>query len=126
LEGTGFCTIAEVEVTGCLIEQPLNGNNLQNVSANPTTTPSFDLQTIFPNPANQEAFVKIDSKNDAVMTMEIYNLLGNLQQQTTVNLESGNNTISLDIQELQAGIYHLFLRDEKGQAKSIRFVKINE
>ena len=127
LEGTGYCTIAEVVVTGCTATPPSpNESEVLNLATDPRITNSFSIQSVFPNPANQFAFVKIDSKIEEELTLEFYDLVGQLQQQTIVSIEEGNNTLELDVHHLNAGIYNLFLRNNKGLTKSVRFVKIND
>lgn len=84
---------------------------------------TFSIQNLFPNPTTSEAFVSLESNFDGDFTIEVYNTLGGLQSRFTSNIETGNNTIPLNVETLNAGIYHLVIKDQKGNTESIRFVK---
>lgn len=67
---------------------------------------------IFPNPANQEATINIQLKNDAVVAMDLIDVLG--KQVTTIlserNLISGeNHTYTLNRNNLKNGVYFVRL-----------------
>ncbi len=101
---------------------PFSDNN--SISFNKAVEPkAFSITSLFPNPATTESFVTLESNFNTAITLEIYNVVGRLQNQTTTNLEIGSNTIMLNIADLKIGIYHLVIKDKKGKTQSTRFIK---
>ncbi len=124
LEGTGYCTIAEVQITGCptTAPAPTTTNFEENLSENNR----FKINSIFPNPTFNELFVQIESLVDEDLTVQIYDNIGSLKHEETRLVETGNNTFEFELNRMNAGIYHVVLMNKKGQTKSIRFVKIKD
>jgi hypothetical protein len=82
----------------------------------------YQLQQNYPNPFNPTTTIAFDLVDDAIVTLKIYNMLG--QEVTTlINneiYESGNNEIDFDASALPSGVYFYRLSvqplDEDGVA----------
>ena len=111
-------------ITIYLTTEPIN-NGSQSFIQNEANlnTKDFSITNLFPNPATNEAFVKVESNFNTNIVLEIYNIVGELQDQTTTNLEKGSNNVELNIADLKTGIYHLVIKDQTGKTTSTRFVK---
>ncbi len=71
--------------------------------------------TIFPNPSNTNTTVKIDTEVSEVVTIAIYNTIG--QQVSTISekMNSGTNTVELNTSELANGIYNVVITNSTGK-----------
>lgn len=74
---------------------------------------------IYPNPATNKLNITLDT--DKAVTIEIYNVLGQLKK--TVIHNGGTKTIELN--DLSAGIYFLRYTNEQGKVISKQFKKIS-
>ncbi len=72
---------------------------------------------VYPNPASSVLNV---SKIDNIKSISLINILGS-ELQTISNLNSDNN--SIDISELNSGIYFLRITNNDGSMNSIKFIK---
>jgi CubicO group peptidase (beta-lactamase class C family) len=85
-----------------------------NVGIEEENVANMDNITLFPNPVNDQLFIKgIDFKENLVDLM-LYDVLGN-------ELESKMEGEYLDVSELKNGNYFLVLRDKSGQVTVKRF-----
>ena len=67
---------------------------------------------VFPNPSYGQ--ITISNPNTLnISTIEIYSVLGNLTYQSGLNTTA--NTVSLDVNSLNSGIYLLKMTTENGQ-----------
>lgn len=68
----------------------------------PTT---LEIGGLFPNPANSLLNVIVDAPVKDKVTMMIVDATGKAVQQKIVNIETGSNTVQLDVSRLSAGTY---------------------
>lgn len=64
------------------------------------------ISSIFPNPASSSTTVNFNLKKSGVVSISMVNIIG--QQVSSINagnLAAGNNSISLDVNALKAGVY---------------------
>ena len=94
-------------------------SNLQHWET-PVIVPTAGLK-IYPNPfAN---FIKIDNLTGSQWKyLEIINFIG--EKMLTPVYVSNLSTITVNTQKLNAGIYILLLRDDKGNTKKIKLIKL--
>ncbi len=79
------------------------------------------VQSIYPNPAAQEAMLSVYTEKPAVSTIRILDAQGReLWHQEGVSLVSGGNLISLPVQMLANGLYSCLL-ETGGQTRTGRF-----
>ncbi len=68
---------------------------------------SLKINSLFPNPTSDEVFVKINSTIEQTAAITITNLMGQVVEQRTISLESGKQTMQLDLQNYPNGIYQM-------------------
>lgn len=77
---------------------------------------------LFPNPANDVVNIHFNTESFVNSTISIYNSIGALVKTETTIFNSGNNTISLDVQNLKSGLYFVeIVADTKKQ--TIKLIK---
>lgn len=97
------------------------GNNiwLDNINLVSTTDVSasntiFDGVDLYPNPAQNEATVRITTAKACESTITLLNAIGQTAQQKTINLETGVNNITLDTKDLASGLYSVLVSENNG------------
>lgn len=87
---------------------------------------AFDLFQNYPNPFNSTTHIPFRLRNNGVISLKIYNSLGQLVSVPIINklFSSGHHSIEIDASGLQSGIYFYQLSDNKNFiAKSMILVK---
>ncbi len=104
-----------------ILEVPCNASpRLAPIVTNKTLT----IHNVFPNPTKGEIFVQLESTNDVSIQMSISNFIGQTIEQKEIDLETGLNTISVDLLNHSNGIYHLNF-NTKDQVITKKIVKFN-
>jgi len=70
--------------------------------------------TLAPNPAKETIAVQTTSISEELATISIIDMTGKLMKKTSVGLINGLNTINIDLDALQAGLYLISLQTENG------------
>ena len=71
-----------------------------------TKSSSFSMSQNFPNPFNGTTRFELNLKNNADVTVEVYNVLGKLvKSMNLTDLTAGINTVNLDLAGLNSGLY---------------------
>jgi hypothetical protein len=78
---------------------------------------------VYPNPVQFDCVVSIQSDEGHMATMRLYNSLGALLQQQTVNIQAGNNQFVLKMHAYIPGIYSLVITRSDGKRKAIKLEK---
>jgi hypothetical protein len=60
---------------------------------------------VFPNPANSNATISVDLKEEGRITVGIYNTVGQLLSSNFANGNLGENKINMNVENLSSGIY---------------------
>ena len=60
---------------------------------------------IYPNPASQEGYIQIQAEESELAMIQIQNSLGNVVLNETFELNKGNNTKWLNLENLPSGVY---------------------
>lgn len=76
-----------------------------NTSIQNTHTITSTKLNIYPNPTNGQLFIKINTKSNTNIKLEIYNILGDKVLSQNTYLQSGLNHIPLYLYNLTSGIY---------------------
>lgn len=69
---------------------------------------------VYPNPANNEFNVWINSTNAMSTSLKVVNTLGQVVINKNVTLNAGNNNIQIDAKQLASGIYYVSFDSAKG------------
>ena len=74
----------------------------------------FTMENIYPNPVNNMMYVPVTLEKGAVITMDIYNILGvKVYQSGEMNFTAGNHLILKNI-DLNSGQYLVSIKDNNG------------
>ncbi len=77
---------------------------------------------VYPNPASDMITIETQVKQNAMVSLKVYDILGNeVMPETTVNFKSGMNQLPVDIGQLKPGVYFYTL-DGNGINTSSKFV----
>ncbi|MBO7491007.1 MAG: T9SS type A sorting domain-containing protein [Bacteroidales bacterium] len=78
---------------------------------------------LYPNPANNKVTVALSSMEAANATLSIYNLMGQCVYAEPINVMEGNNFISVNISNLNAGVYVVNVKTAQGTSTQKLIVK---
>jgi hypothetical protein len=100
------------------------GNNiwLDNINLVSTTDVKSSLDNeftsidLYPNPAQDQATVRITTSKTGESTVTMLNSLGQIVNQKVVSVEPGNNTIDFDTKNLASGFYNVVVADKDGHS----------
>lgn len=72
---------------------------------------------VYPNPAERDITIELESVYDEVADIEVYNQAGLvIKRFSKVNLTKGNNSIELNINDINTGTYNLIIRTKDDSA----------
>jgi hypothetical protein len=69
---------------------------------------------VYPNPGNGSFSLSIEAYRQEMVTLKVISLLGQLVDERKATLQTGNNTISYNLQVLSAGMYQLQVTSATG------------
>ncbi len=78
---------------------------------------------LFPNPASNSVNVGISSTETSPAVLSVYNLMGQVMYNETINLVEGNNFMNINISNLNAGIYMVNIKTNAGTSTQKLIVK---
>ena len=85
---------------------------------------SIDLKTVvYPNPASSEVYVELTGWSNSV-TLTLLNVVGQKLSREVVSLDTGQNTVKLDMNDYSAGLYFIQVDSEKN--REIKRISISE
>ena len=76
--------------------------------------PVLEAGVIYPNPASDKATIKIKLESASQVTIELYNLTGQLAFRQTKYLGAGETTITIPASQLRNGLYSLRIYTDSG------------
>lgn len=76
----------------------------------------------FPNPASQEAFIAINSKEDVKARVQIFDLEGHELMRSLLSIQQGYFKKELDIRDLSSGIYMIQISDSGGEIAQTKLI----
>nr|MBK9653271.1 T9SS type A sorting domain-containing protein [Bacteroidota bacterium] len=109
-------TIADIEAAfppGVLIPMPCV------TSINEQQT--FTLNSVFPNPTSDKLFITLADVTVNELTVEVFDILGNVTISKLVNPSASNNLIQLNISTLPQGAYMVRVSDGTSKVITSRF-----
>jgi hypothetical protein len=84
--------------------------NIKSASA------AFNGIELYPNPAQNEATVRITSSKQGETTVTMLNALGQMVLQQVKSIEAGNNEVNFDTRNLASGLYYVVIADKDGNS----------
>lgn len=98
---------------------------IENITVNniKTEEATLNIQTIYPNPFNNQLNLNLSSPQAQALQVTLYDLLGQPVFRAQRKVQTGKNTLHLDLpMSLVDGIYFLEVRDEQGQTDGRKVV----
>ena len=108
----GMKTPAFFSIDNFVIQSTVGVNELSN---------SSNL-SLYPNPANQYAILNYESNTITELNVTIFDITGKEVQHQSTPTSIGNNSLKLDIENLESGVYFVTITDEKN-SKKIKLIK---
>lgn len=113
-------TFFNVAQTSDSVQVTLKYNSTLGISKNNKDVSSFE---IFPNPASENAFVKINATKAFEAKMTLYNSLGAVISEKPANISEGKNTIDLKIETLSPGLYFVNVKTTEASVTKRMIIK---
>lgn len=97
----------------------------ENISYTTSVADAFDasLSAVYPNPTAASAAFDLSLSQTSDLTVEITSVVGQQMSSQTTKLAAGKHTISLDTENLPAGVYLVRVKDSNGAGAVRRLVK---
>jgi hypothetical protein len=78
----------------------------------------------YPNPFTNKVTIQLNSEQDALETVKIFNAMGEMKYEYAVNLSVGTSDLSIDFSDFTIGVYYLKMYSTNGEVKDVvRLVK---
>lgn len=94
----------------------LDNINLVSTTDIKSTNSEFTAIDLYPNPAQNEATIRIITSKAGESTITMLNALGQMVSQKVVTVEAGSNTVDFDTKNLASGLYHVVIADKAGNS----------
>jgi hypothetical protein len=78
---------------------------------------------VYPNPTHSNATVALNLKEEAAVTVYVYNMVGQLIKSASVAGVSGENKIDLSLESMTPGMY--MVKVKAGNSTSIKKIIVN-
>ena len=85
---------------------------------------TINQQTLYPNPANEEVNLEFNIAAETPLSIQVFNVTGQLQLDITVDAYRGLNQLRLDISTLIPGTYYVKMVGATVNEQPLQFVKI--
>ena len=105
-----------------------NSNNRQTIASRKIRIGQLQeivVERLYPNPAEQFFSMEFSAKTAGDLPIVIYDARGTAVKQRNITLAEGENLITLDVSQLQAGMYYIRFQIPY-RHEAIRFAKIRD
>jgi Secretion system C-terminal sorting domain len=101
-----FGVLVETSPTNTIKYERIKGNDIYKKGANPTIQFTYKLEQNYPNPFNPSTMIDYSIKNDGMVTIKIYDILGR-EVKTLIDeyKPAGNYKVNFDASSLTSGVY---------------------
>lgn len=79
--------------------------------------------SVYPNPINEQSVFSVQASQSFKANLQVYNMMGQQVQNTQVQINKGQNSLSLEADYLTSGNYFIRIVDEAGHSASLQFTK---
>jgi len=104
------------------VSMTFNGNSILGINEGKSIVQTWKA---YPNPMKEKVSINMEMKESSTVTVEIYDLTGQLKTMREVMVTRGSNTIEIPTTALQSGIYLLRIHSGDGLNISTKLVKSN-
>ena len=80
------------------------------------------ITSLAPNPVHSNAMITVSTAKATSVDFKVFDMSGNMVKQWQSNMAEGNNTITINVDGLAAGLYHILAGSNGAKAFS-RFIK---
>ena len=80
------------------------------------------ITSLAPNPVHSNAMITVSTAKATSVDFKVFDMSGNMVKQWQSNMAEGNNTITINVDGLAAGVYHILAGSNAAKAFS-RFIK---
>ncbi len=84
---------------------------------------SYQLKSVYPNPASNTLNLKINTTNSIDVQCQVFNVMGKVVMQKEIKLSNATTDFSLDISTLVSGSYYLVLNNKDNEKTIKNFIK---
>lgn len=77
--------------------------------------------SIYPNPAEENLYIKVNAAQASVMNIAVYNITGQKVMETSANIHAGMNQPSINVSDLSSGMYFVTVT-ANGFEETMKFV----
>jgi len=99
-------TPVETSPSDTILYKRVEGSGLEKKGANLVQQFTYNLEQNYPNPFNPSTIVAYSIKNDGMVTIKIYDILGReVRTLINENKPAGNYTVEFDASALSSGVY---------------------
>lgn len=103
----------------------LDNINLISSTDISSTTLNFDAIDVYPNPAQNEATVRITTPTGGNYTLLLFNVMGQMVDQKNMAADAGSSTVTFDTKDLASGLYNVIITNKAGNT-TIKKLTINK
>ena len=88
------------------------------------STQSISVSNCYPNPTTGNSKITIRSTNNIALTIDIYNMAGQLLEHRNVQATAGESSLDINTEHLPSGLYDIVLRtDENSFSNKLNIIK---
>lgn len=77
-------------------------------------TANVAISSLYPNPANNEAFINVELKQGSKLNISIINTMGQIVYSQNLALQAGKQLLNIPVSNLAQGLYTLSITDDLG------------
>ena len=107
-----------------LIEQDMDGRKTYSPVLKNNCSAGKEIFFVYPNPAHNNLWVSLQTEKSGTVTLQMFDSKGALVKQQTENMQSGNNLLGMQLNNLAPGIYSLVVRYGEGKVKVVKVDKL--
>lgn len=107
-----------------IIEQDIDGRKNYSPVLKSNCSTDKEIFFVYPNPAQNNLWVSLQTEKSGKVTLQMFDSKGALVKQQTENMQSGNNLLGMQLNNLAPGIYSLVVRYGEGKVKVVKVDKL--
>lgn len=114
LEGINYYRLKSIDLNG-----EYSYSQIQSVTFRKKLLRSL---LVYPNPAIEEAFIALNSEENVLAVIQLYDIEGHEMLRSNIEIQKGYHKRPLNIGDLPAGVYSLIISDKQGEIGSSKLI----